>query len=250
MQAKIKLEHISVWGVDTHARANGLKQWVLGVGKISSTRIPILTDVSFEAKHGDRIGVIGLNGSGKSSLLKVVSGNYPIHEGKRQVEGLIAPLIEMGAGFDTELSGRGNIKLTYAFRGKLKDYSREMEEKIIEFTELGDKIDLPLKTYSSGMRGRLAFGSAIFQDPDILLIDEIFSTGDAGFVEKSRDILREKVSSVSIAIMVNHSLREIMELCNRGVVIHQGRVVAEGTMRDMSEYYNKEILHMKEEDVA
>ena len=246
MEAKIKLEHVSVNGVDTQARAAGLKQWFMRRGNMQSTRIPILTDISFEAKHGDRIGVIGMNGCGKSSLLKVISGNYPIHAGTRVVEGLIAPLIEMGAGFDQEISGRRNIKLSYAYRGKLRLYNREVEEEIIAFTELGEKIDLPLKTYSSGMRARLAFASAIFQDPDILLLDEIFATGDAGFVQKSRELMLRKVSKVSIAIMVNHGMREIMELCNRGIVVHRGKIIAEGNMRDMAEYYNTEVLHLGE----
>lgn len=243
MHAKIKLNHVSVWGVDTHARAAGLKQWLMRRGQIRSTRIPILEDVTFEVNHGDRIGIIGLNGSGKSSLLKVISGNYPIHAGTREVVGSIAPLIEMGAGFDPEISGRRNIKLSYAFRGRLRDYTKTIEEEIIDFTELGEKIDLPLKTYSSGMRARLAFASAIFQDPDILLMDEIFATGDISFIEKSHAMMLKKVSEVSIAIMVNHGLREIMELCNRGIVMHQGKIVNEGSMRDMAEFYNREIAH-------
>lgn len=245
MEAKIKLEHISVHGIDTHARAAGLKQWVMGRGKMRSTHISILSDVTFEANHGDRIGIIGLNGSGKSSLLKVISGNYPIHAGTRLVEGTMAPLIEMGAGFDAEISGRRNIKLTYAYRGKLKQYNRAVEEEIIAFAELGEKIDLPIKTYSSGMMARLAFSSAIFQDPDILLMDEVFATGDVSFIEKSRAMMLRKVSEVSIAIMVNHGLREIMELCNRGIVMHKGKIVAEGAMREMAEYYNKEIVHLQ-----
>ena len=243
MQAKIKLDDISVWGVDTHARAASFKQWFMRRGNIRSPRIPILQHVSFEAHHGDRIGIIGLNGSGKSSLLKVISGNYPIHGGTREVTGVIAPLIEMGAGFDEEVSGRRNIKLTYAYRGKLRSYSREAEEEIIAFAELGDKIEQPLKTYSSGMRARLAFSSAIFQNPDILLIDEIFAAGDESFIEKSRAILRKKVDDVSIAVMVNHNLQEVMELCNRAVVVHHGRIVATGGIDEMADYYHKDILH-------
>jgi len=246
MEAKIKLENISVWGVDTHARAAGLKQWFLRKGSARSTRIPILSNINFTAKHGDRVAILGMNGSGKSSLLKVVSGNYPIHEGSREVVGLVAPLIEMGAGFDEEITGRKNIKLSYAFRGKLRDYHPDIEAKIIEFSELSDKIDLPLKTYSTGMRARLAFASAIFQDPDIFLIDEIFATGDAGFIEKSIALLKAKVESVSIALMVNHELNEILQLCNRAVVVHHGKIVAEGAMAEMVEYYNKKILHLGE----
>lgn len=244
MQATIKLNNISVHGIDTHARAAGLKQWVMGRGSIRATHIPILTDVTFEVNHGDRICIIGMNGSGKSSLLKVISGNYPIHAGTRLVEGTMAPLIEMGAGFDAEVSGRRNIKLTYAYRGKLKEYNRAVEEEIIEFAELGDKIDLPLKTYSSGMVARLAFSSAIFQNPDILLMDEVFATGDASFVEKSRAMMLKRVSEVSIAIMVNHGLSEIVQLCNRAIVMDHGKILAEGQPREMSEFYMKEVLHM------
>ena len=250
MNAEIKLEHVSVLGVDTHARAAGLKQWFLRKGSARATRIPILTDINFTAKHGDRIAILGMNGSGKSSILKVISGNYPIHAGSRTVSGVVAPLIEMGAGFDAEVSGRKNIRLTYAFRGKLRDYNKEIEAKIIEFSELEEKIDLPLKTYSTGMRARLAFASAIFQDPDILLIDEIFATGDAGFIEKSMRLLKEKVENVSISVMVNHELHEILELCNRAVVVHHGKIVAEGGMKEMAEYYNKHILHLQEGHAA
>lgn len=245
MEAKIKLDHVSVWGVDTHARAAGLKQWVLRKGSARATRIPILTDITFTANHGDRVAILGMNGSGKSSILKVISGNYPIHAGSRDVSGIVAPLIEMGAGFDAEVSGRKNIRLTYAFRGKLRDYNKDVEAKIIEFSELEEKIDLPLKTYSTGMRARLAFASAIFQDPDILLIDEIFATGDAGFIEKSMRLLKQKVENVSISVMVNHELHEILELCNRAVVVHHGKIVAEGGMREMADYYNNHILHLQ-----
>ena len=246
MSGSIDLQHISVWGVDTHARAASLRQWFTRRKSIRSIRIPILNDVTFTARHGDRIAVIGVNGSGKSSLLKVVSGNYPIHSGTREVTGAVVPLIEMGAGFEPEMSGRYNIKLSYAYRGKLRDYSKTIEQTIIDFSELGEKIDLPLKTYSSGMRGRLAFASAIFQDPDILLLDEIFATGDAGFIDKANGILRKKVDNVSIAIMVNHDSNEFTDLCNRYVLMHQGRIINEGTRKDILSQYYKDILHIKE----
>lgn len=245
MTASIQLHNVSVFGVDTHARAATLRQWFTGKHSLAPVRIPILQNISFEAKSGDRIGIFGMNGSGKSSLLKVVSGNYPIHAGKRLVEGVVAPLIEMGAGFDPEATGRRNIKLSYAYRGKLNVYSRALEDKIIAFTELSDKIDLPLKTYSSGMTARLAFSSAIFQEPDILLLDEIFATGDAAFIEKSRKILVEKVSNVSIALMVNHGVKDIMDLCNRAVLIHRGKKIADGPMKEVHDYYVREILHLE-----
>lgn len=250
MSGLIDLKDISVWGVNTHARAASLRQWFIHRHSLKSTRIPILQDVTFHAKPGDRIAVIGQNGCGKSSLLKVISGNYPIHKGSRLVQGAVVPLIEMGAGFEVEMSGRHNIKLSYAYRGKLRDYSTAIEQTIIQFSDLEEKIDLPLKTYSSGMMARLAFSSAIFQNPDILLLDEIFATGDAGFIEKSQEILRKKVDNVSIAIMVNHAPNEFIDLCNRFVLMHKGQIINEGKRKDILHQYYKDILHISDESIA
>jgi lipopolysaccharide transport system ATP-binding protein len=244
MPGLIDLKDISVWGIDTHARAASLRQWFTRGKSLRSVRIPILQDVSFHAKPGDRIAIIGQNGSGKSSLLKVISGNYPIHKGSCHVEGSIVPLIEMGAGFEPEMSGRANIKLSFAYRGKLRNYSKALEKDIIDFAELGEKIDLPLKTYSSGMGARLGFASVIFQDPDILLMDEIFATGDAGFIEKSQRLLRKKVDSVSISIMVTHMTNDFTSLCNRFILIHNGRIINEGSSKEVLGQYYKDILHV------
>lgn len=245
MTASIELSHVSVNGVDTHARAATVRQWFTMRKSMVAPHITILDDVSFTARAGDRIAVIGKNGSGKSSLLKVISGNYPIHSGARKVEGAVVPLIEMGAGFQPEISGRANIKLSYAYRGKLRHYSKEEEDKIIEFSELGEKINLPLKTYSSGMSSRLAFSSAIFQDPEILLLDEIFAAGDAGFIEKSRNFLKQKIDNVSIAILVGHGQDQFMDVCNRFVLMDQGKVINEGKREDIIRQYTTEILHMQ-----
>lgn len=250
MSGLIDLKDVYVWGVDTHARAASLRHWFIHRQTLKSTKIPILQGVSLEAKPGDRIAIIGLNGCGKSSLLKVISGNYPIHNGTRRVEGAIVPLIEMGAGFEPEMSGRHNIRLSYAYRGKLREFSPEIEQKVVEFSELGEKIDLPLKTYSSGMQARLAFSSAIFQDPDVLLLDEIFATGDAGFIEKSKKLLREKVSNVSIAIMVNHSPNEFTDLCNQYVLMDKGKIINMGKRKEILHQYYTDILHISDKDIA
>lgn len=239
---EIKLEDVYVNGVDTHARAATLRQWLLLRKPIAPKPIPILRGVSLQAKKGDKIGIIGRNGSGKSSVLKVISGNYPIHKGHRLVHGTIAPLIEMGAGFDAEQTGLKNIKLSFAYRGKLQEYTKELGEKIIEFSELGDKISLPIKTYSSGMISRLAFSSAIFQDPDILLLDEVLAAGDAGFVEKSRKFLLQKLDQASIAIVVSHATDDIQEICNRFILMDQGKIVMEGTAKEVGSTYKKTIL--------
>lgn len=250
MSGSIDLKDIFVWGVDTHARAASLRQWFTRRRSLRHVRIPILHDVNFSAKPGDRIAIIGQNGSGKSSLMKVISGNYPIHAGSRRVTGSVAPLIEMGAGFEPEMSGRYNIKLSYAYRGKLREYSKAIEQTIIDFSELQEKIDLPLKTYSSGMGGRLAFASVIFQDPDILLLDEIFATGDAGFISKANDILRKKVDNVSIAVMVSHAPNEFTDLCNRYILMHQGRIINEGGRKEILTQYYKDILHIPTENIV
>jgi lipopolysaccharide transport system ATP-binding protein len=195
--------------------------------------------ISLTVRPGDRLGILGLNGSGKSSLLKVISGNYPIHAGTRHVSGNVVPLIEMGAGFDAELPGRRNIKVSYAYRGRLRDYSKAVEEQVIAFAELGDKIDLPLKTYSSGMNSRLAFASAIFQEPDILLLDEIFAAGDAGFVEKSTHYMKKKWEEAAISIIVSHGAGEIEQLCNRCIIMDKGRLIADGAPTTVIAEYNR-----------
>jgi ABC-type polysaccharide/polyol phosphate transport system ATPase subunit len=245
MEAKISLKNVCVDGIDTHARSSTIRQMILHKKSLHSPRIPILKNINFEARKGDKIGVLGTNGSGKSSLLKVISGNYPVHSGSVKVVGKIAPLIEMGAGFDGQSTGRRNIKLSYAYRGKLSEYSQEIEQKIIEFSELEDKIDLPLKTYSSGMVARLAFSSAIFQQPDILLLDEIFAAGDAGFIEKSYKIMKAKWNEVQIAIFVAHSIDEIATLCNKCFIMQKGEIIASGETDKMIKKYQQEILHLE-----
>lgn len=239
MSVGVDLQDVEVYGVDTHARARSLKSWIFGRGT-RRIRIPILRGVTFRAAPGDRVAVVGPNGSGKSSLLKVISGNYPIHAGRRAVSGTVAPLIEMGAGFDGELTGRRNIKLSYAVRGRLRDYSAALERQIIEFAELGDKIDLPLKTYSAGMSARLAFSSAIFQRPDILLLDEVFAVGDAAFVAKSRQRLLDQMDRASITLIVSHGNPEVLDTCTRALLMRDGRVAQEGTPAEIYARYARE----------
>lgn len=244
MTALVELKNVNVSGVDTLARASGLRQWFIKRKSLHSTTIPILRDINFIAKPGDRVAFIGANGSGKSSMLKVISGNYPIESGSRVVTGTIVPLIEMGAGFEAEITGRTNIKLSFAYRGRLQEYSKELEEKIIKFSELDAKIDLPLKTYSSGMQARLAFSSAIFQEPEILLLDEVLAAGDAGFAEKSEQMLMSKIDRANITIVVSHSIEQVKHFCNRFVLISGGRIINDGKGDDVISQYEKEILHL------
>ncbi len=247
MSGYIKLENVNVSGVDTLTRASSLRQWFIKRKSMRSTHIPILRDINFTAQSGDRIALIGMNGSGKSSMLKVISGNYPIESGTREVQGSIVPLIEMGAGFESEITGRANIKLSFAYRGRLREYSKDLEEQIIAFSELGAKIDLPLKTYSSGMQSRLAFSSAIFQHPEILLLDEVLAAGDAGFSEKSTKLLLSKIDQAQITIIVSHSLDQVKKICNRFILLSQGRIINDGAANDVIRQYEKDILGLSEQ---
>jgi ABC-type polysaccharide/polyol phosphate transport system ATPase subunit len=212
--------------------------------KDSVIEFEALKNINLCVEGGDRLGIIGLNGAGKSTLLKMIVGIYPPQAGRVHVNGKISPLIELGTGFDFELSGRENIYLNGALLGRSFRQMRQLESQIIEFSELGDKIDLPIKYYSSGMHGRLAFSIGTFVEPEILLVDEIFSTGDAHFVEKASARMRQLFNSSKIVLLVSHNLEQIAELCNKVMVLHQGQIVNQGNPRQMIQYYVREIARL------
>lgn len=185
--------------------------------------------VSFVISKGETVGLIGRNGSGKSTILKIVAGVYAPSEGQVKVQGTIAPLIELGAGFHHELTGRENILLNGLLLGLTKRQIRDREESIIEFAELGDFIDSPVKQYSSGMYMRLAFSVATEVDPDILIIDEILGVGDAGFQGKCFDRIGDFRRAGKTILLVSHSMDNIRKLCDRVILLHAGRLVEDGS---------------------
>jgi lipopolysaccharide transport system ATP-binding protein len=187
-----------------------------------------LKHVSFSVEQGEMVGIIGRNGSGKSTMLKIIAGVYAPSSGRVQVQGKIAPLIELGAGFHHELTGRENILLNGLLLGLSKKEVIEREPRIVEFAELGDFIDAPVKQYSSGMYMRLAFSVAIEVDPDILLIDEILAVGDTRFRQKCMDRIRQFRSAGKTIVFVSHDLNTIRELCDRVLLIHRGELLADG----------------------
>lgn len=203
-----------------------------------------LQNLNLSIKGGDRLGIIGLNGAGKSTLLKMIVGIYPPQHGSVHVRGKVTPLIELGTGFDHELSGRENIYLNGALLGRSFKQMRSLEEAIIDFSGLEDKIDMPIKYYSSGMLGRLAFSIGTIMEPEILLVDEVFSTGDAQFVEKARNRMDHLISKSSIVVIVSHSMDHIIHFCNKVVVLNKGAVVAEGDPKEMVEYYRQNIANV------
>ena len=200
-----------------------------------------LRNVSFQVETGDRVGFIGLNGAGKSTLLKTIAGIYLPQEGRIEIRGQVVPLMELGAGFDVEQSGRDNIYLNGAMLGRSPDAMRVVEQEIISFAELDEFIDTPVKYYSSGMFGRLAFSIATFIQPDILLVDEVFSTGDAHFVSKASQRMRELISASRALLMVSHDLVQIAGACERIIVLHKGEIVADGGAAETVRWYQEHL---------
>lgn len=201
-----------------------------------------LSDVSFEIKKGEVIGLIGSNGAGKSTLLKVVSGVMKPTKGKVTVNGQVSPMIELGAGFDMELTARENIYLNGAILGYSKQFIDDKFEEIVEFSELRDFLDAPVKNFSSGMIAKLAFSIATVVDPEILIVDEILSVGDIKFQEKSKNKMMEMIKGGTTVLYVSHSLESIKELCDRVIWLEHGKIIKMGqTEKICNEYYKKQM---------
>lgn len=201
-----------------------------------------LQDISFEIKKGEVVGLIGSNGAGKSTLLKIVSGVMKPTEGKVTVNGVISPMIELGAGFDSELTARENIFLNGAILGYSKQFIESKFDEIVEFSELKDFLDVPVKNFSSGMTAKLAFSIATVVNPEILIVDEILSVGDIKFQEKSKNKMLEMIKGGTTVLYVSHSLNSIKELCDKVVWIEHGKMIKMGeTKKICEEYYNAQM---------
>ena len=201
-----------------------------------------LKDVSFHIDKGEVVGLIGSNGAGKSTLLKVVSGVMKPTKGKVQVNGAISPMIELGAGFDVELTARENIFLNGAILGYQKAFLQEKFDEIVEFSELKDFLDVPVKNFSSGMIAKLAFSIATIVDPEILIVDEILSVGDIKFQEKSKNKMMELIKGGTTVLYVSHSLEAIKELCTKVVWLDHGEIVEIGDTKKICDmYYEKQL---------
>lgn len=201
-----------------------------------------LNDVSFEVKKGEVVGLIGSNGAGKSTLLKVVSGVMKPTKGNVTVNGVISPMIELGAGFDSELTARENIFLNGAILGYSKQFIESKFEEIVDFSELREFLDVPVKNFSSGMTAKLAFSIATVVNPEILIVDEILSVGDIKFQEKSKKKMLEMIKGGTTVLYVSHSLPSIKELCDRVVWIEHGKIIEIGNAKEVCEkYYNAQM---------
>ncbi len=209
-----------------------------------------LRDVSFNITSGESLAVIGPNGAGKSTLLQVLAGILMPSAGSILVRGRISSLLTLGAGFDQELSGRENIRLAGAFMGMTAREIEERVEPIIAFADIGEFIDTPIKTYSSGMRARLGFSIATSLDPDVLLLDEVLATGDQVFRAKSKARVLELVRSAKAIVLVTHDMQWVTEYCNRAMLIEHGKVIAEGAPEDVVKIHEEHSERTRQEKLA
>lgn len=211
-----------------------------GKNKKKSEDFWALKDVNFHINKGEVVGLIGSNGAGKSTLLKVVSGVMKPTSGKVTVNGVISPMIELGAGFDANLTARENIYLNGAILGYSKQFLDEKFEEIVEFSELKDFLDVPVKNFSSGMTAKLAFSIATIVNPEILIVDEILSVGDLKFQEKSKKKMMEMIKGGTTVLYVSHSMQSIEDLCTKVVWLEHGKVIKIGDTKKICEEYYKE----------
>lgn len=240
MEKIIEVSHISMGFKMDMNKVSSLKEWVVTwlKGQSNYQTFWALKDVSFEVNKGEVVGIIGRNGSGKSTLLKIISGLFRPSEGEISVKGRIVPMLELGSGFDPELTGRENVFLNGAILGYTEAFLKEQFDDILEFSELGEFIDMPLKTYSSGMMMRLAFSVATIVQPEILIVDEILAVGDEAFQRKSRAKMLELMGGGTTVLYVSHSLDQIRELCNRVIWLDHGKVVMQGEAPEVCDAYH------------
>lgn len=206
-------------------------------GKIAYEDFTALNQVSFTVKQGETLGLIGRNGAGKSTMLKVISGILKPTEGTVKVNGNVVPMLELGSGFDMDLTGRENIFLNGSILGYSEEFLKAKYDEIVFFSELEQFIEVPIRNYSSGMLTRLAFSIATAVNPEILIVDEILSVGDIQFQEKSRGRMLELMGGGTTVLFVSHSLDQIRQMCDKVVWMEKGRVKMEGSAEEVCEAY-------------
>lgn len=227
-----------------HEQHNGVKQFLINFNKQKKgyESQHVLSDISFEIKKGEFFGIVGRNGSGKSTLLKLLAGIYAPDKGLVHVEGSLTPFIELGVGFNAELTGRENIFMNGALLGFDHAQMEEMYDDIVDFAELEKFMDQKLKNYSSGMQVRLAFSIAIRAKSDVLLIDEVLAVGDAAFQAKCFDYFYKLKKSNTTVIFISHDKTSLERFCDRGILINDGRIIAKGPITEVLKSYSKVVL--------
>ena len=237
----IKVENVSMRFNLSKEKVDSLKEYLIKAlkGKLQFDEFWALNDVSFTVNRGDSVGLIGLNGSGKSTMLKVIARVLKPTKGSVSVNGMVAPLIELGAGFDFDLTGKENIYLNGALLGRSRKVMDEALEDIIEFSELRDFMDVPMKNYSSGMLSRLAFAIATAGKADILIVDEVLAVGDFRFQQKCIDRIRKMMDEGTTVLFVSHSIEQVEDICNKVVWLKSGQLHMQGDAREICEIYRQ-----------
>lgn len=207
--------------------------------KTEKKELHVLKDINLKIYQGEKVGIIGFNGAGKSTLLKVICGIYPPDEGEVFTEGNISPFLSLGLGFDSRYTGRKNIFLNGAVLGYDKEFLEEKEQEIIEFSELGEFIDVPIKNYSSGMKSKLGFAIATMVEPDILVLDEVLGVGDAKFKKKSKDKMKSLMDGNTTVLLVSHGIGSIRSICTKAIWIDNGEVKEIGEVNKVCDHYIK-----------
>jgi ABC-type polysaccharide/polyol phosphate transport system ATPase subunit len=238
----IHLDQVSLRYRLAKQRIPSLKEYAIHLvrGALTYQELWALRDVSFAIRRGEVVGIVGRNGAGKSTLLKVISGILKPTRGAVTVSGRVSPLLELGTGFDFELTGRENVMLNALLLGRSRREVRERFDSIVEFSELADFIDVPLRNYSSGMIARLGFAIATAWDPEILILDEVLVVGDAAFQQKCHHRLRAVLASGATVLMVSHVARMLIAECSRCLWLAEGHLVADGPPGEVLARYDPE----------
>lgn len=235
----IQADNITVCYRMSHDKIKSIKEYLVALikHKLQYEEFYALRGVSFHVNKGEVIGIVGKNGAGKSTLLKVIAGILRPTEGSVAVRGNVVPMLELGSGFDSDLTGRENIFLNGAILGYSEEFLKERYNDIVEFSELGSFIDIPVRNYSSGMMMRLAFAIAAQVNPDVLIVDEILAVGDAEFQEKSYARMMELMSHGTTVLLVSHNIEQIRRLCDRVIWLDHGTVLADGDTNEVCDRY-------------
>lgn len=244
----LKVDDVSIRFNLSKEKVDNLKELI--IKKIKGEKVRFnefwaLKNVSFQINKGDRLGILGLNGAGKSTLLKVIAGVYKPTSGTVTRHGRIVPMIELGAGFDPNYTGRENIFLYGSVLGYSREFLQSKYDEILAFSELGEFIDVPIKNYSSGMKARLGFSVATVVEPEILILDEVLSVGDAKFRKKCEAKMQTMFDNGVTVLFVSHSLKQVKRLCNKAILLEHGQLIAQGDIEEVSAIYEAKL----EEDV-
>ncbi len=244
MEKMIEVKDVSMRFRMSNDRISSIKEYMVQMlrGKLQYNEFEALKHVSFDVNKGEVVGLIGHNGAGKSTMLKVISGILKPTEGSVVVRGNIAPMLELGSGFDMDMTGRENIFLNGAILGYSEEFLASKYDEIVAFSEIGQFIDMPLRNYSSGMVARLAFSVATVVVPEVLIVDEVLSVGDADFQEKSKVRMMELMSGGTTVLFVSHNIAQIREMCSRVLWLEYGQEMQFGNAETVCGTYEKQCM--------